>query len=176
MTDNKAPTTINRAVEVLTGIAVNREEVKRMLAGLPDSEAVNKTAVEYEIQLLRIVFTGWALSYFMAHHSKKDELAQSYWFSIHTFARQVSSLAAGSAGVTVDYFEAIRERTRTYIDAMNNNMTEADPTAVVGATFSLLCGAAETPPVNEAGKKMFINTLATVKTYLETVEINGSPV
>ena len=173
MTDDKAPATMDRAVEVLTGIAVNRQEVRHALAGLPEAEGINKTTVEYEIQLLRIVFTGWAVSYFLAHHPLKNELAQSFWFSIHEFSQKVSSLAAGSAGVTVDYFDAIRERTRCYIDAMNNNMTEPDPTAVVGATFSLLCGGTGAQPVVDAGKQMFANTLATVKIYLDTVRIEN---
>ena len=34
MTSDKAPATMDRAVEVLTGIAVNRQEVRHALAGL----------------------------------------------------------------------------------------------------------------------------------------------
>ena len=178
MTDEKVAATIDQAVEVLTGVAMNREEIKRELAKLPDDDPrINRTAVEYEIQLLRIVFTGWAVSYFMADHPAKNELAQAFWFSMHEFSGKISALAsAGTAGTAIDYFEAIRERTRCYIDAMNANMTEADPTDVVGATFSQLCGDTDPQTLAQAGKHMFVNTLTTVKLYLDTVEINESPV
>ena len=173
MTEDKATHTIERAVGVLAGVATNREVIKRELSKLPDDDPqIKKTAVEYEIQLLRIVFTGWAVTYFMVDHSLKDELAESFWLSMNEFAGKLSAMAsAGTDGKTVDYFGAIRERIQCYIDAMNTNMTEADPAIVVGALFSQLCGNADAQPIADAGKQVFVNTLNMVKMYLDTVKI-----
>ena len=173
MTGNKTDHTIDRAIEVLTGIATNREVIKQELAKLPDDDPqINKTAVEYEIQLLRIVFTGWALSYFMADHPSKDELAEAFWFSMHAFAGKISAMAsAGTDGKTIDYFSAIRERIQCYIEVMSTNMDTVDPSIVVGTLFAQLCGNAEARPIADAGRLVFFNTLSTVKLYLDTVEI-----
>ena len=173
MNEDKATHTIDRAVEVLTGIATNREVIRQELARLPDDDpGINKTQVEYEIQLLRIVFTGWAVAYFMENHPLKTQLAEAFWFSMHQFAGQISTMASVSTpDKTVDYFGAIRERVQCYIDAMNTNIDEADPAIVVGALFSQLCGNAEIQPIADAGKQVFVNTLNTVKMYLETVNI-----
>jgi len=173
MNQAKATHTIERAVDVLTGVATNRQMIKNELAKLPDDNPqINKTAVEYEIQLLRIVFTGWAVTYYMVDHPVKDKLAESFWLSIQEFAGKISVMAsAGTDGKTVDYFGVIRERIQCYIDAMNTNMTEADPAIVVSALFAQLCGTANTQSVVEAGKQVFVNTLSTVKMYLDTVEI-----
>lgn len=176
MTKDKADHTIDRAVDVLTGIAANREVIKRELARLPDGDPqINKTAVEYEIQLLRIVFTGWALSYFMVDHPRKDELAEAFWLSMHAFAEKISVMAsAGTDGRTIDYFSAIRERIQCYIDAINTNVDAADPAIVVGTLFAQLCGNAGVQFIADAGRQVFVNTLNTVKLYLDTVEIQPS--
>ena len=173
MTENKAVHTIDRAVEVLTQVATNREVIRRELVRLADDDPrINKTAVEYEIRLLRIVFTGWAVAYFMTEHPLKNELGQSFWLSLHAFSKQISALAAaGTAGTAVNYFEAIRERASGYTDALDTNMAEADPAIVVGAAFSRLCGAADVQSVADAGKQVFVNTLNTVKMYLDAVTI-----
>jgi len=173
MAEDKATHTIDRAVGVLTGVATSREVIKRELAKLPDDDPqLNKTTVEYEIQLLQIVFTGWAVTYFIADHPLKDELAESFWLSMNKFASRISAMAsAGKVGKAFDYFGAIRERTQAYIDAMGTNMTEADPSIVVGALFSQLCGNSDTQLMADAGRKVFVDTLNTVKMYLDTVEI-----
>ncbi len=173
MTEDKADHTIDRAVEVLTGVATSRETIKKELARLPDDDpGINKTTVEYELQLMRIVFTGWAVAYFMNDHPLKNELAEAFWLSIHKFAGQISTMASvGTDGKTVDYFAAIRDRIQCYIDAMNTNMDEADPAIVVGTLFAQLCGNVESQAIADAGKQVFVNTLNTVRIYLETVEI-----
>jgi len=173
MTDNKAIHTIDRAVEVLTGVATNRAVIKQELAGLPDDDpTINKTAVEYELQLLRIVFTGWALAYYLTDHPQKNRMAESFWLSVHAFAGRISTLAsAGTDGKTIDYFGAVRERIQSYIDALNTNMEEADPADVVAAVFSRLCGGTGTRVMADAGRKVFIDTLNTVKVYLETISL-----
>jgi hypothetical protein len=173
MTEKKTVHTIERAVEVLTGVATNREVIKRELARLPDDDAhINKSKVEYEIQLLRIVFTGWAVAYFMADHPLKINLSEAFWLSLHGFAGRISAMAsAGTGGPAVDYFATIRERAQCYTDALNINMDEADPAIVVGAAFLRLCGDGGGQPVTDAGKQVFVNTLNTVKLYLDTVDI-----
>lgn len=176
MAEDKTDHTVNRAVDVLTGIATNREIIKRELAKLPvDDPGFSKTTVEYELQLLRIVFTGWALSYFIGDHPLKNELAEAFWFSVHAFAKQVSTMASVSTpDKTIDYFEAIRERAQCYTEAMNTGISEADPAIVVGAVFLKLCGDVDAQAIADAGKQVFVNTLNTVKLYLDTVTIHQS--
>jgi hypothetical protein len=173
MTEDKAAHTIDRAIEVLTGVATNREVIRRELARLPDDDPrINKSKVEYEIQLLRIVFTGWAMAYFMADQPLKNDLAEAFWISMHGFAGRISAMAsAGADGKAVDYFAAIRERAQCYTDAMNTCLDEADPAIVVGAAFLRLCGDNGGKPVADAGKQVFVNTLNTVKLYLDSVTL-----
>ncbi len=173
MTEDKAAHTIDRAVEVLTGVAMNREVIKRELARLPDDDpAINKTMIEYEIQLLRIVFTGWAVAYFMAEHPLKDQVSEGFWLSIHALSGRISAMAAvGMDGKSVDYFEAIRERAQCYTEAMNTNIAEADPAIVVGAVFSKLCGDTGIQAIADAGKQVFVNVVNTVQIYLDTVTV-----
>ncbi|MEW6076647.1 MAG: hypothetical protein AB1724_02415 [Thermodesulfobacteriota bacterium] len=173
MTENKTAHTIERAVDVLTGVATNREVIKRELARLPDDdECINKSKVEYEIQLLRIVFTGWAVAYFLADHPLKTDLSEAFWLSLHGFAGRISAMAsAGTPGPAVDYFATIRERAQCYTEALNTNMDEADPAIVVGAAFLRLCGDVGGQVVADAGKQVFVNTLNTVKLYLDAVTI-----
>lgn len=173
MNQDKATHTIERAVDVLAGVATNRQIIKNELAKLPDDDPqINKIAIEYEIHLLRIVFTGWAVTYYMADHPMKDKLAESFWLSMQEFAGKISVMAsAGMDGKTVDYFGAIQERIQCYIDAMNVNMTDADPAIVVGALFAQLCGHARAQSIADAGRQVFANTLNMVKMYLDTVEI-----
>ena len=112
----------------------------------------------------------------MADHPMKDRLAESFWLSIQEFAGRLSVMASsGTDGKTVNYFGAIQERSQCYIDAMKDNMTEADPAIVVGALFAQLCGDAGATSIAEAGRQVFGNTLNTVKMYLDTVEIAQAP-
>lgn len=182
MDSSKKQITISNVTKTLVNFAVDREDIKALLDAVPApadtqnaSQALNKTTMEYEIQLLKIVCTGWAVSYYLVDHPRKSELATSFWMAIKSFAEKISSMSSSAAGLDIDYFNLIRARADLYIKAMQMNMTEGDPASVIGITFAEICGSNNEPLLITSGKRMFSITLESVKRYLNTVEIVPDP-
>ncbi len=168
----KQPTTVAEAAEALAGFAMDRGEIKIQLDNIPDEADIDKTLLEYEIQLLRIVFTGWALSFFMPDLPQKNDLAKSFWLIIYQLAQKISELVSSTSGIEVNYFDSIRERTEIYTGAMTSASEGADPAEIIGSAFAGLCDNVESQPIIDSGKWMFGSTLATVKAYLDSIEIH----
>jgi hypothetical protein len=57
-------TGMTQAGENLFNFAVDREDVKVFIENLPKETKCNSAAVEYELQLLKIISTGWSISFF----------------------------------------------------------------------------------------------------------------
>lgn len=162
------------AIRELVNFAVDRQDIKTLLQAIPDNDAagpkINKTTLEYELPLLKIVCTGWAISYYLAEHSAKNELAQSFWMAIQEFSEKISEMSRTAAGVDINYFDLVKERADLYIQAMQMNMSEADPAGVIGVTFAGICDNPDEPLVITSGKRMFSVSLESVQRYLNTVE------
>jgi hypothetical protein len=77
--DNKK-STIEQAGEDLFNFAIERDDVKWLIAGLAKESTVKRTSVEYELQLLKIISVGWSISYFLEGTPKrKTSLSQIFW-------------------------------------------------------------------------------------------------
>jgi len=162
-------------------LAVGRDDIKALLEAIPDesdsennqesNSKINKTTMEYELQLLKIVCTGWAISYYLVDHPQNSELTTAFWTTIQEFSERISEMSATAAGVNIMYFDLVKERADLYIKAMQMNMTEADPASVIGITFAEVCGSKDEPFTMTSGKRMFAVILKSVKQYLDAIEI-----
>jgi len=62
---------LEKVSENLVNFSVDRDDLNRIMAMLPEDENVNRVTVEYEIPLLKIVSVGWAIAYFMEDRPEK---------------------------------------------------------------------------------------------------------
>lgn len=163
--------TAAEASETLLNFSINRNELSEILNGFPENVEVNRVAVEYELQLLKIVFVGWAISYFSHNHPLKQQLTETFWNAAQTFSTRLSSMTSTSTGHELDYFKIITERLDGYLQALAEVPETTPPAAVVGYHFSKFCEHEGEPYTIIAGKKMFNFAVGGVKHYLESVQL-----
>jgi hypothetical protein len=99
-----AKTPMEQAGENLFDFAVDREDVKVLMAHLSDEAKCKPTAVEYELQLLKIIATGWSLAFFMAEDPRLGELAETFWKLMREFSAELSETTGLMTGHDIDYF------------------------------------------------------------------------
>lgn len=154
----------------LFNYAIERDELKPILQNLPSESKINPVAMEYEIQILKIVSVGWGIAYFAPDEARKEAAAQTYWNIVQQFSGNISSMSSASAGKDIDYFNILKDRLDIYVKALNVYSDVEDPGPVIGHTYAKLCGDEEDMYVMIAGKRVFHLALAGVKGYLESVE------
>ena len=169
-TQTKTVTELHEAGENLATFSVDREDIKQALANIPEGEAVNLVTVEYELQLLKILTAGWSISYHMNQASRKMDLAEHFWSLIRDFSKNISEVTATTTGTALDYFETLKERFNMYLQAMEG-ADGSDPAAVIGPLFAETCKAKDNVFVVMSGSRLFNNTVAAVKEYLDAIEI-----
>ena len=81
---------INQLVEIMFNLAIERDNLKKIISELPEESDINPVTMEYEIQLLKILSIGWGISYFMGDHPDKNRLAHGFWNAIRVFSVSVS--------------------------------------------------------------------------------------
>jgi hypothetical protein len=155
----------------LVDFAVDREEIKFLLARWPDEAAIKAPKVDYELQILKIIAVGWSLTYYLQHHPAKEALQELFWQAVGEFAAGLSETTGLMIGRDIDYFAILKERLDHYLSAMGSQSGEVDPSQVVAPEFAGLCGDREDLFARMAGGKMFNNTLIRVKQYLEAVKL-----
>ncbi|MFO7910905.1 MAG: hypothetical protein R6V15_01955, partial [Desulfotignum sp.] len=79
---------IQETAQNLAPFAIDRPDLKEMLAALPEDAGLNLTTIEYELGILKILSAGWGISFFMpAGDKNKTPLSESFWrnhkFLIH---------------------------------------------------------------------------------------------
>jgi len=159
---------IQEISESLANFSLDRESVLFALSRLPDEDSLNKVTIEYEIQLLKILSVGWAVSYFMEDHSDKQSLIKNFWDVLFEFSKNISSVTSLSIGKEVDYFRALKDRIDIYLKALAESPQVKDPAAVIGPTFARLCGSTDNVHVIMAGNRIFHLSLEGVKHFLES--------
>ena len=165
-------TVIEQAVEDLFNYAVERDDIKWLMAQLPRETEVKPTSVEYELQILKIVGVGWGISYYVQGTPKrKSTMMASYWRSINDFSKQLSETTGLMIGQDIDYFEILKERLDLYVKAMEADPEATDPAVLIGPVFAKQCGKADDLFASMTGTKLFANTIARVRQYLEAVKI-----
>jgi len=167
--------TLQQLAQDLATFAVDRTDLKELLATLPENSTLNMTTIEYELQILKILSTGWAISFFMpATDKNKGPLTQIFWESIRQLSQNISTLAQTTTGKNIDYFEIIKERLNTYLKTMQDNPDEAkNPANIMGPAFANICKSDNEPVAILIGTKMFTLTLGAVKEYLNAVKIDN---
>jgi len=158
---------VERMGKDLFDFAVDREDVKTLMARLPQMSEARPVRVEYELQILRIILVGWGLSYLLETGPRKTAVQDRYWQSIQAFSRSLSDTAGLLIGQDIDYFQALKDRLSGYLTAMDKHAGVREPAAVIGPEFARLCGSPNDPHVVMIGSRMCVATLNSVHQYLE---------
>lgn len=175
MTDSekKQALSIEEMAKNLATFAIDRTDLKALVAAIPEENSLNLNTLEYELGILKILSVGWGIAFYMAVSDKnKALLSESYWQMIREISDNISTLTESTTGTRIDYFAILKERLDTYVGAMQNNPDQAtEPTAVMGPAFATACKAKGDPMAVLTGTKMFTLTLGAVKEYLGTVRL-----
>lgn len=158
----------------LCTFAIDRTDVMDLLSAIPSNSNLNKTTIEYELQLLKILSVGWALSFFIDQTDRnKGPLTQHFWEKIREISNNISTLTQSTTGKPIDYFEILKTRLNTYLEAFQKNPDHSqNPASVIGPVFALACNSPDNAAAILTGTKMFALTLGAVKEYLNAVKID----
>ena len=162
-TENKS---LAHAGEQLFQYAIDRGDMGAILDSLPLAVPEKRVALEYEIQLLRIISVGWSISFFLADDERKTELGRQFWERVQAFSSTLSSSASLTVGSDIDYFDIIKKRLDTYVGALDAAGQIQEPAMAVGPTFADICGDRDDACAILAGTKMFSHTINAVREYL----------
>jgi hypothetical protein len=165
--NEQTPTGPQSDAEVLFDYAVDREDVKWLMGRLNEQADVNRHAVEYELQILKIISVGWSIAYHLEKAPAKQPLLEGFWASVQAYAQSLSRTTELMIGQNIDYFQVLRERLDMYLAAMAPGDERNDPAAVIGPAFAANCGSAEDLFTRMTGAKMFMSVVSRVKTYLD---------
>jgi len=167
----KQKTGIERAGGDLFEFAVDREDVKTLMASLPEEAEIKRVTVEYELQILKIISVGWAISYYLDDLPYKNSLLEFYWKEVNEFSQDLSTTTGLMTGQDIDYFSILKERLDMYLDAMHKKPDAPEPAVVLGPEFARTCGNVNDAFTVMTGSRMFISTIGSVKEYLETKKL-----
>jgi len=165
---------IENAPMDLFNYAVDREDLKALLASFPDGSAVSRGKADYELQILKFIGVGWSISYFLQASPFKDPITEQYWRAVHELSQSISSNAGLMAGKEIDYFRELRDRLDRYINALADKPDVPEPAVVIGPEFARICGSSDDVHTVMVGAKMFMVVLAAVKEYLEALNLVGA--
>jgi hypothetical protein len=168
---NHKKTGLEEAGESLFNFAVDREDIKASVGNLPAEAKCEPSAVEYELQLLKIIATGWAISFFLENHPLVERLAENFWRQIHDFSRKISETTGLMTGQDIDYFQILKDRLDWYVSSMTSKKELTEPAVVIGPEFARFCGDADDVFTIMTGSRIFILTVARVKNYLDSIEL-----
>ncbi len=170
--------TVEELARNLASFAIDRTDLKSLMAALPPQNTLNMTTLEYELGILKILSVGWGISFYMAATDKhKAALTQNYWEMIRDISQNISTLTHATTGTKIDYFTILKERLDHFVGMLQENPSGAtEPTAVIGPTFASACGSPDDPMAILTGTKMFTLSLGAVKAYLSAVTIKEIPI
>ena len=165
-------TGIEQAGENLFDFAVDREDIKIFAEHLPEDAKCKPAGVEYELQLLKIVSTGWSISFFLKDSLHGEKLAEIFWKKIHDFSAELSDTTSLMTGHGIDYFQILKNRLDGYVNALQSKPETTEPAAAIGPEFARLCGDADDVFTIMAGSRIFILTVARVREYLDSLDLD----
>jgi hypothetical protein len=170
----KKPLSVQQLARNLAFFAIDRTDLKELLAAIPEDSHSNLTIMEYELHILKILSVGWAISFFMpATDKNKAPLTQIFWEFIRELSQNISTLTQTTTGQNIDYFDILKQRLNTYLKVMQVNPDEAkNPVNIMGPAFAKACKCEDDAIAVLTGTKMFALTLGAVKEYLNTEKIN----
>lgn len=163
---------IDQAAEDLFNYAVEREDIKLLMAQLAPAARAATATIEYELQILKIISVGWSISYHLSGLPKrKNKIGGLFWQSVNNFSGQISETTGLMIGRDIDYFEILKKRLDQYVNAMEVNAQASEPAGVIGPVFAGLCGHEDDIFTIMAGSKMFANAVTRVRQYLEAAKL-----
>jgi len=166
----KEQTPSESAAKALFDFAIDREDVKWLLAKPPQEHKISKDTMEYELQVLKIISTGWSISFYLADHPLKLKIAEKFWEQVHSFSDTITSTTELTIGKKVDYFNVLKERLDTYLNSLKGLKQDTDPLSIIGPEFAQFCGDKDDVFAILTGSKMFATILNRVKDFLETID------
>lgn len=170
--DNTTP--LQQAAEDLFHFAIEREDTKWLLERLPAQAAVKRAAVEYELQILKIISVGWSIAFFLEEWPHKQQLVECFWASVREFAQGLSTTTEMMTGQDIDYFQVLKGRLEGYLEALRRHPDASNPEAVIGPEFARNCGSPEDLFTVYTGGRMFSGVTGRVRDYLEAVHLQGA--
>ncbi|MBW2641258.1 MAG: hypothetical protein JRE10_14165 [Deltaproteobacteria bacterium] len=120
---------------------------------------------------MKIISTGWSISYYLENGARKNQLLEGYWKAVHEFSQSISTTTGWMIGNNIDYFQILKERLDMYVAAMAQKPDAPEPAVVIGPEFARTCGNMDDAFTVMTGSKMFIATIGSVKEYLETIKL-----
>ncbi|MEJ2658243.1 MAG: hypothetical protein P8012_13795 [Desulfobacterales bacterium] len=169
------PTEIEKLRDDLFNFAIDREDIKWLMKRLPEEANIKRSAVEYELQILKIISVGWSISYYLENHPFKNPLLELFWMAIYEFSQHLSKTTGLMIDQDIDYFQTLKDRLDMYVQAMAQNTNVPEPAVVIGPEFARTCGNVDDIFTFMTGSKMFISTTGRVREYLETMALKYSP-
>ncbi len=159
----------DQAQDDLFAYAIEREDIKWLMEMLHPEAEINRTTVEYELQVLKIISTGWAISYHLAASTHKNSLVTGFWNRVFEFSNGLSETTNTMTGTRIDYFLVLKERFDAYLTAISKNddaKAANDPGLAVGPEFAGICGNNDDLYTRMAGITMFSTVVTRVGEYL----------
>jgi hypothetical protein len=168
---DKKKSEIEKAGKDLFNFAIDREGVKWLMAHLPEEADIQRSAVEYELQILRIISVGWSISYYLETNPCKHQLLAFFWNAVYEFSQNISETTEHMIGHDIDYFQILKDRLDMYVAAMAQKPDAPEPAIVIGPEFAKACGNIDDIFTFMTGSKMFISTIGRVKEYYEATKL-----
>ena len=165
---------IAQAGEDLFHFAIERDDTKWLLNRLPAEAAVKPAAVEYELQILKIISVGWSISFFLADWPEKEQLAAVFWEAVREFAQSLSTTTEMMTGQSIDYFQVLKNRLDGYLEALRRHPETRNPEAVIGPEFARNCGNMDDLFAVYTGGRMFHGATSRVRDYLQAANIEAA--
>ena len=169
MTQDNTP--LAQAAEDLFNHAMDREDVKWLLARLPEEASVARSKVEYELQILKFISVGWSIAYVLEDAPQKAPLCQRYWEAVQAYAQSLSETTGLMIGQDIDYFQVLKQRLEEYVQALADRPDANEPAVVIGPEFAHICGNRADLFVEMAGANMFLTTVRRVEQYLGAIDL-----
>ncbi len=157
---------IEKTGEDLFNFAIDRNDVKYLTNSHPEESRAKRHTVEYELQILKIITVGWAISFFLDNFVQKDRLSELYWKGIQEYSHSISTTTELFIGQDINYFQILKDRLNTYVQKMEKYPEAPEPAVVIGPEFARACGTIDDVYAVMAGSRMFKTTIASVKEYL----------
>ncbi len=171
-TSEKTPDSLENICKNLAEFAVERDEIKSLISTLPQDMNINTVTLEYELQLLRVVATGWSISVYMASSPQKQLFESKFWELIREFSKDISNVTSLMIGHDLDYFDLVKQRFDYYLKTFETSDNNADPASAIGPAFAESCKDNDNAFVVITGARLFNHSVRATKEYLEAEKLS----
>ncbi len=169
---SKNTDTLENICKNLGEYAVDREEIKVIVKSLPQDQNINTITVEYELQLLKIISTGWSIAVYMTENPQKQLFELKFWELIREFSKDISNVTNLMIGHDIDYFDLVKQRFDYYLKSFEGIETDEATTSAIGPAFAAICKDDDNPFVVITGARLFTNSVKATKEYLMAEELS----